>query len=73
VTIQQYSADVGDGSSTSIVVTHSLDTRDVLVEVYDDASGATVLCDVERTSTTQVTLGFASAPASGELRVVVTG
>jgi hypothetical protein len=73
VTIQQYSADVGNGTDTSIVVTHSLDTRDVLVEVFRNSTGATELCDVTRSSTTQVTLGFDSAPAAGALRVVVTG
>lgn len=64
---------VGDGSSTSIAVTHNLGTRDVIVEVYDAATFDTVLCDTVRTSTTVVTLGFAVAPASNSLRVVVIG
>jgi hypothetical protein len=45
----------------------------VQVEVYDAATFETVLCDVVRTSTSVVTLGFAVAPATNALRVVVTG
>jgi hypothetical protein len=73
VTIQQYSADVGDGTNVTYTITHSLDTKDVLVEVFRNSDGATVLCDVTRTNTTQVVLGFASAPSASQYRVVVTG
>lgn len=72
--VTPYSVDVGDGSSTSIVVTHNLGTRDVQVEVYDTSSPwATVDCDVERTSTNTVTLIFTVAPATAKYRCVVTG
>jgi hypothetical protein len=70
---KKFSATVGDNSSTSIAVTHSLGTRDVQVEVYDASTFETVLCDLVRTSTSVVTLGFAVAPATNALRVVVTG
>lgn len=67
-----FKADVGDGTSTAIVVTHNLGTRDVLVEVFRNASPwETVRCDVERTSTTTITLRFAVAPTSNQFRVVV--
>lgn len=64
---------IGDGASTSIAYTHSLGTRAVLVEVYDSSTFETVLCDVTRNSTSQVTLGFATAPASAAYTVVVIG
>ena len=67
-----YAAAVGDGSSTSITVTHNLGTRDVLVQVFEAASPyALVLCDVEAATTNTVTLGFNTAPASGQYRVKV--
>ncbi len=64
---------IGDGSATSIAVTHSLGTDDVVVEVYDASSKETVVCDVDRTSTNEVTITFASAPSSNAYKVVVIG
>lgn len=69
----KYTATIGDGSSTSITVTHSLGTRDVVVAVYDASTYVEYSCDVTRTSTSVVTLGFATAPASDSLNVVVIG
>lgn len=70
----QYSTDVGDNSSTSITVTHSLSTKDVVVQVYDNTTPfAQVECDVQHTSTTVVTLVFAVAPTTNQYRCVVMG
>ena len=70
---RKYSANVGNASATSISVTHSLSTRDVQVQVYDNATYDTVEVDVVRTDTNTVTLSFASAPALNAYRVVVVG
>ncbi len=59
------------GSSTSYAITHNLGSKDVTVELYEVATGETVYTDVVRTSTNVVTIGFATAPASGEYRVVI--
>lgn len=67
----RYAGNVGNGSATSIAVSHGLGTRDVTVEVWDNAAYETVLCDVQRTSTSIVTLGFAVAPTSNQYRVVI--
>lgn len=69
---KNYASDVGDGSATSYAITHSLETLDVIVQVYEKSSGATVFTDVERTDTDTVTLIFATAPASNAYRVLVT-
>lgn len=69
--IARYNALIGDGSSTSIAVTHSLNSLDVTVEVYEIASGATVGVDVVRTSANVVTIGANPALASGSHRIVV--
>lgn len=72
--IRRYATNIGDGSATSYTITHSLNTRDVIVRVfpnsgqYDD-----VEVDVQRPSTTTCTLVFATAPASNAYRVVVLG
>ena len=69
---KNFAGDVGNGSATSYAITHSLETLDVIVQVYEKSSGATVFTDVERTDTDTVTLIFATAPASNAYRVLVT-
>ena len=73
VVARKYAANVGDGASTSITLTHSLATLDVVVQLYLIATGETIEADVVRATTNTVTLGFASAPASGSMRAVVMG
>lgn len=65
----------GDATATAFVITHSLGTRDVQVQVYDAASPYdTVEVDVERTSTSTCTIRFAAAPAVGvSYKVVIVG
>lgn len=69
----KYTATIGDGSSTSIAVTHSLGTKDVIAQVRDASTDAVVECDITQTSTTQTTFSFASAPATNSLKVVIIG
>lgn len=57
--------------ATSFVVTHNLASNDVMVRVYEVATGADVECDVIRTTTNVVTLGFCSPVATNALRVLV--
>ena len=67
-----YKASIGDGSATSIAVTHNLGSRDVTVQLYDNSSYDTVYADVVRTDTNTVTVGFTSAPSSNDIRVLIT-
>ena len=66
-----FAANVGNGSSTSFTLTHNLGTRDVIVSIYDNATYEEVLVDVAATTTSVVTVTFASAPASNAYRVVI--
>ena len=70
---RKFSSTIGNGTLTQIPVTHNLDARTVTVEVYDSATYNTVECDVVRTSSTVVTLGFTVAPAAGAYTVVIVG
>ena len=69
--IKRYAANIGDGTSTSIAVTHSLNSLDVVVEVYEIATGESVGVGVTRTSANVVTIEAIPAPATNALRVVV--
>lgn len=67
---------IGDGTNTSYAVQHGLGTRDVIVQVYDTGASPTyetVVTDVVRTDTNNVTISFSAIPASNSYRVVVTG
>ena len=67
------SANVGNGTNTSFAITHSLNTRDVVVNVYDNATYDTVEVDVVRTDADTVTVSFSVAPTTNAYRVVVVG
>ncbi|QDH91745.1 hypothetical protein SEA_PHRAPPUCCINO_70 [Mycobacterium phage Phrappuccino] len=73
IVARKYATNIGDGTTTSIVVTHSLGSRDVAVSVRDATTHEEVYPDVEMTTPDTVTLKFAVAPASNELRAVVVG
>jgi hypothetical protein len=67
-----YATSIGDGSNTSYTVTHNLGTQDVIVQLYDASSLDTVYADVVRTSTSVVTIDFAVAPTTNDIRVLVS-
>jgi hypothetical protein len=67
-------AETLSSSSTSYSITHSLDTTDVIVQIYQAASPyAQVEADVKHTDADTVTIDFAVAPSAGEFKVVVIG
>jgi cytoskeletal protein CcmA (bactofilin family) len=70
---RKVAASVGNSSATSFAVVHNLGTRDVTVNVYDNATYDTVETDVVRTDANTVTVSFAVAPSSNAYRVVVVG
>jgi hypothetical protein len=72
---RKYAVDLANPSTlTALVVTHNLGSDDVTVQVFETAGlKALVETDVERTSANTITLRFATAPASGAYRVVITG
>lgn len=52
-------------------VTHNLNTLDVIVEVVEVATGATVQADVTRTGVNAVSVNFGGAPTAGQYRTLV--
>jgi hypothetical protein len=74
VAVRKYATSIGDGSSTSIVVTHNLGTQDVMVMLRDNSSPFAIMeADFQATSTNTVTLVFTVAPTSNQYRAIVFG
>lgn len=67
------SATIGDGTATTITVTHNLNTQDVVVSVREVATNAVVVADVVANAANTVQITFGTAPTSGQYRVTVTG
>jgi hypothetical protein len=68
-----YSELIGNGTLTSIVVTHDIGNQFVQAQVYEVAGMDKVECEIELTSSTTTTFKFNVAPASNALRVVIIG
>lgn len=73
VVVSKYAATIGDGSTTSITVTHNLNNQDAIVSVRDSATNQVIVCDVQNNGVNTVILSFVTAPASNSLRVSVMG
>lgn len=70
-TSKKFMATIGNGTLTSMPVTHNLGTLDVNITMYEVATGKTVFAGEARTSTTVATFTFSKAPATGAIRVVI--
>lgn len=69
-----YSATIGDGTSTSIVVTHNLNTTNVDVSIFELSGNKRKVdpgVEIRNTSVNSITLVFSVAPASNSLQVNV--
>lgn len=64
---------IGNAVDSSFVIQHGFGTRDVMVQVYDSATYDTVISDVVRTDTNNVTVMFSIAPLSNAYTVVIIG
>ena len=68
-----FSGTIGNGSLTSIPVTHSIGNQFVQASVYEVSSTDKVECEIELTSASVTTFKFNVAPTSNQYRVVITG
>ena len=68
-----YATTIGDGFSTLITVTHNLGTKDIVVVLYDLLTGEEVMADIlnQDPSGNFISVGFAIAPSSSSIRVVI--
>ena len=66
-----YSTSVGNGAALSFTVTHNLNSSAVIVQLYENSTGAQVMTDVVITSANVVTVSFTAAPTTNQYLVVV--
>lgn len=67
-----YGTNIGNGSATSITVTHNLNSKNVIVVVREvGGDERQVLCGVQHTTVNAVTLTFGAAPASNEFYALI--
>ena len=84
ITAREYSALIGDGSATTLILkntgatgtaqsNHGLgaDSTSFMVQLIEVSGGATVHADVNRAASGVVNIVFASAPASNAIRVLI--
>jgi hypothetical protein len=69
----KFSQSIGDGTATSFVVAHNLNSADVVIEVFAVDGGATVIPNTARIDANTIRLEFGNPPATDEYRVVVIG
>jgi len=67
----EYSTTIGDGVDLSWPVTHNLDTKLVIVQLFDSSTFDTVHATVVRTSDDVVTISTASAIAQDDVTVLI--
>lgn len=73
VTARYKTATIGNAALTTITYNHALGNQWVHVQVFEVSTLALVDCDVVLTDANNVTLTFATAPATNAMRVVVIG
>lgn len=71
--MRRYASNIGDGSATTIKVTHNLGSEDVTVAVKEVSTKQIVFADIQIVDSNSLNILFASAPTSGQYRVVVIG
>lgn len=71
VAARKASATIGDGTATTLTLTHNLNTQDVVISVHETATNAGVLCDWVANGVNTVQLTFGTAPTAGQYRVTV--
>jgi len=71
VTPQGFSATIGDGVASTFNVVHSLATTDIMVQVFEVASGDQWIVETSTNGVNSVDVTFGFVPTSGQFRVQV--
>ena len=64
---------IGDNVATTLTITHSMNTLDVVCSLYEVAGGGEVFANLVHATVNTVTYAFTVAPGVGALKCVVVG
>lgn len=70
---RKYTVAIGDGTATTFNITHNFNTLDTTASLREVSTGNWVMTDMQTVDANTIKLLFATAPSSGQYRVVVTG
>lgn len=70
-TVGGYSANFGDGTSTNFVITHGLNTQDVVAQIKRVSDNVEIEVEWKATSTTTVTINVNIPPTTNQYRVII--
>lgn len=71
--VAKQGCNASSSGTSSTTVTHNFGTTDVLVQVYEVSSGATVIGDTVRTNSNTVTVTLLGTISANDYTIVVTG
>lgn len=64
---------MGDGALAALPIVHGLGTQYATAQVFDEATGAQVECDIVITNATTITFTFAVIPTTDQYRYIIIG
>lgn len=64
-------ANIGNASDTTFDIVHNMNTRDIIVQIYDNSTYETVYTDVSRFDENTARISFVTPPTSDQFRVLI--
>lgn len=71
VTSRSFATNIGDGTNTTYTINHNLNSKDVVVDLYEISTGETVYADITRPTVNTAVVSFATAPTTNQYRVII--
>lgn len=71
VSVGGYTATIGNGTATSYIITHDLNTKAVISEFFLVTTEEKIMVDYKRTSVNEITAEFSAPPANNSIAVVI--
>lgn len=66
-----FSINIGNNINTSFALSHGLDTKDVIVAIYENSTEEEIITDVFTSDNNTVTITFIVPPTTNQYRVVI--
>lgn len=68
---RSYQSNIGDGSSTSFKIEHNLNSKNIIVRLYDNTSNEEIYTDVYISDDNYITINTSVAPSENAIKVVI--